>query len=664
MKTIISLILAGILGLPLPLLSLVFPQGDRTETRHIPAPEISPSAPSAISGTPQIIGTRLIGSQISVCEGYDFDPLSFDLNPATSAPPIGITSSQSEVVEGSTVTLQIAGLDPIADRAIHWCTSQGTIEEIASDFSSIQFIAPMVPSDRILNITGLVHYQNGTSSQKTIPILIRDVISDSSNPPPTLTVHSDGGFSDEMIYISWTVTDSDSFGQDRTDDALLHIDLEYLATGTREFFREGPIRFINNVFGLSPRYPGDILVTATITDGNSEVTSTTTFTVTPSTTTWISGSVLRNMRQGIGGVNILVNGTSMDTTSSDGSFAIRGLVPGSYTVTTSHTGTTPQSYDFTLAPGSIRVANFIVWEQSQISARLDIRPGSTDNPINTKSKGKIPVAILGASDFDVRGIEQSSLRFGSTGREYSLNYIGNGRPQCNYGDVNSDGLEDIQCKFTSAETFFKFGDTLGYLVADLISGEDVLFLADTIRIVGTESDRDGDGVERIVENEGPNDGDGNHNHLLDDEEGGVVATRTANSEGWMTVDISCGWLESVEAGAPTLGNGFPNGRISYLIRGCDTASVEVSVFVTGIEATSLAKYINGNVVLLDGEPESIDGSTSVFRYTISDGGILDEDGEVNGSISDSSGVLGEGTVIFSSSFESGDTSDWSSTHGL
>lgn len=41
---------------------------------------------------------------------------------------------------------------------------------------------------------------------------------------------------------------------------------------------------------------------------------------------------------------------------------------------------------------------------------VDIKPGSCPNPVNVKSKGKLPVAILGTPDFDVSTIDPASVR--------------------------------------------------------------------------------------------------------------------------------------------------------------------------------------------------------------------------------------------------------------
>src|SRR5262249_15545179 len=75
---------------------------------------------------------------------------------------------------------------------------------------------------------------------------------------------------------------------------------------------------------------------------------------------------------------------------------------------------------------------------------LSIKPDAdTPVPINAKSHGKIPVAILSTSTFDaVTTIDTASLTFGPTGDEHSLAF-------CNTEgeDVNGDGRLDLVCHF-------------------------------------------------------------------------------------------------------------------------------------------------------------------------------------------------------------------------
>ena len=40
---------------------------------------------------------------------------------------------------------------------------------------------------------------------------------------------------------------------------------------------------------------------------------------------------------------------------------------------------------------------------------IDIKPGSCPNPFNGKSKGSVPVAILGSADFDVTSVDPTTI---------------------------------------------------------------------------------------------------------------------------------------------------------------------------------------------------------------------------------------------------------------
>jgi hypothetical protein len=43
---------------------------------------------------------------------------------------------------------------------------------------------------------------------------------------------------------------------------------------------------------------------------------------------------------------------------------------------------------------------------------IDIKPGSVTNPINVRSSGVIPVAVLTTPSFDATSIDVSTVRFG------------------------------------------------------------------------------------------------------------------------------------------------------------------------------------------------------------------------------------------------------------
>jgi hypothetical protein len=86
-----------------------------------------------------------------------------------------------------------------------------------------------------------------------------------------------------------------------------------------------------------------------------------------------------------------------------------------------------------------------------ITIPIDIKPGEgeSDAPINPKSKGKIPVALLSFPPLNFKAVDVKidTLKFGAKGDEESLS-------KCNKGgeDVNGDGLLDLVCHFENQQT--------------------------------------------------------------------------------------------------------------------------------------------------------------------------------------------------------------------
>lgn len=97
---------------------------------------------------------------------------------------------------------------------------------------------------------------------------------------------------------------------------------------------------------------------------------------------------------------------------------------------------------------------------------IEVKPGSEElAPVNPKSKGKIPVALLGGVDFDVMTVDAASLTFGSTGDEASLF-------KCDWtgSDVNGDGRVDRVCHFENQQAGFEVGDLEGVLHGRMTDG--------------------------------------------------------------------------------------------------------------------------------------------------------------------------------------------------
>ena len=121
-------------------------------------------------------------------------------------------------------------------------------------------------------------------------------------------------------------------------------------------------------------------------------------------------------------------------------------------------------------------APFII--ETKVEVSIDVKPGSNSNPINTKSMGKIPVAILSTSEFDAPlMVDTTTLTFGKTGDETSLAF-------CNEkgSDVNDDGILDLVCHFNGQDTGFQPDDVTGILKGKTTDGLD-LEGRDSIRVL-------------------------------------------------------------------------------------------------------------------------------------------------------------------------------------
>ena len=103
---------------------------------------------------------------------------------------------------------------------------------------------------------------------------------------------------------------------------------------------------------------------------------------------------------------------------------------------------------------------------------IEIKPGArTVAPLNPKSKGNIPVALLSAKDdagrvtFDALKVDRSSITFGSTGTEKSLV-----RCAKEGHDVNGDGLLDLMCHFDNQLASFDADDERGQIKGSTMDG--------------------------------------------------------------------------------------------------------------------------------------------------------------------------------------------------
>lgn len=103
---------------------------------------------------------------------------------------------------------------------------------------------------------------------------------------------------------------------------------------------------------------------------------------------------------------------------------------------------------------------------------VDIKPGSSVNPVNLKTKGVIPVAILTTPDFDATTVNPLSVCFGDAG-DASQRDCTEAHGQGHIEDVDGDGDNDLVLHFETQETGIDPGDTQACLTGTATNGETV-----------------------------------------------------------------------------------------------------------------------------------------------------------------------------------------------
>jgi hypothetical protein len=124
---------------------------------------------------------------------------------------------------------------------------------------------------------------------------------------------------------------------------------------------------------------------------------------------------------------------------------------------------------------------------------VDIKPGSCPNPLNVKSSGVLPVAILGTADFDITTIDPTSIRL--AGVEPLRNGLEDvsgpaaDSNDCNCSEDGPDGFLDLTLKFKTQKIVEAIGDVnegdvLSLVLTGVLIGERPIEGADCILIRG------------------------------------------------------------------------------------------------------------------------------------------------------------------------------------
>lgn len=93
---------------------------------------------------------------------------------------------------------------------------------------------------------------------------------------------------------------------------------------------------------------------------------------------------------------------------------------------------------------------------------LDIKPQSCPNPLNTKSKGVLPVAVLGTTDLDVNDIDVSTVQLNGVAPlrssiEDAATPVSNRQDVCDCTTDGADGFADLSLKFDTQDIVASLG---------------------------------------------------------------------------------------------------------------------------------------------------------------------------------------------------------------
>jgi len=102
-----------------------------------------------------------------------------------------------------------------------------------------------------------------------------------------------------------------------------------------------------------------------------------------------------------------------------------------------------------------------------IRVAIDIKPGSTTNPIKLSSTGRIPIAILSSSSFDATTVDPASVCFGDAQAPAQRDCT---VAHSSLEDVNADGRLDLLLLFETMQTRIDPGDTQACLSGRTFSG--------------------------------------------------------------------------------------------------------------------------------------------------------------------------------------------------
>jgi hypothetical protein len=121
-------------------------------------------------------------------------------------------------------------------------------------------------------------------------------------------------------------------------------------------------------------------------------------------------------------------------------------------------------YNGGLNPNAAASIGTLIIQYAALSVGIDIKPGSTQNRINPKSRGIIPVAILTTSTFRAWTVDPLSVRFGNAS---VIKILKKGLVV----DIDHDGDKDLVLLFKTQDTGIQCGDNSVPLTGKTYDGQ-------------------------------------------------------------------------------------------------------------------------------------------------------------------------------------------------
>ena len=155
-------------------------------------------------------------------------------------------------------------------------------------------------------------------------------------------------------------------------------------------------------------------------------------------------------------------------------------------------------------PGSMTISATLECQADEYY--FDIHPTSCPNPLNVKSRGLMPAAILGAEDFDVMQIDPASIMLACTVQPIRWSYddvatpVGSDPEPCECTEGGPDGYTDLTLKFATQEVVaaiapFEDGDYVSVMVSATLWDGTVVVFHDCVWII----DKTREGIRTALE---------------------------------------------------------------------------------------------------------------------------------------------------------------------